>query len=270
MNLNVSFFLFFFRKKAESKVSKRKFAGVTANAESAPTVVVPLLPTESILNDATVTENSNSQPEPMTPIKIDPIIKCTTPIDQSSPSAEIVAEDTTGQFPNSDGTPSEFGWAPSVYLPPGSTTAASIAIITTPAEATTPAAPKEIEGAVATPPPTTESEIVVTTPTTPTTLLAVTGDPNATGDPSLLSPLSAIKERKRRIIIDDDDESPTFNPLSRSHKRARKGRGMRGRGKRNIQRQNLLLTSPEKSRDAAVFTTPEGKVSQKSFVAKKF
>lgn len=68
------------------------------------------------------------------------------------------------------------------------------------------------------------------------------------------------KERKRRIVIDDDDESPTFNPLNRGIKRMRgRGRGSRGRG--SLQRKMHLMQSPEKSVDATVFTSPEGIVS---------
>lgn len=72
----------------------------------------------------------------------------------------------------------------------------------------------------------------------------------------IVTPVSAIKERKRRIIVDDDDESPTWQ---RGFKRTRgRGRGARGRGGLNRSQHRLqMLSSPEKSRDASVFTTPE-------------
>lgn len=80
------------------------------------------------------------------------------------------------------------------------------------------------------------------------------------------------KEKKRRIRIDDDDESPTFNPMARGIKTRGRGRGRGSRGGiggRGAMRGGLttprsgslsLLSTPEKSRDAAVFTSPEGKV----------
>lgn len=91
----------FFRKKAE-KVSKRKFAGVTAVVESAPIPVVPLVPCDLVVKDtlepdtfveSTVPEPSQSQPEPVTPVKIDPIITNTMPVDQPLPSVAEVAEE---------------------------------------------------------------------------------------------------------------------------------------------------------------------------------
>lgn len=72
-----------------------------------------------------------------------------------------------------------------------------------------------------------------------------------------VTPSSVIKERKRRIIVDDDDESPTWQ---RGFKRTRgRGRGSRGRGglNRGSQHRLQMLSSPEKSRDASIFTTPE-------------
>lgn len=88
-----------------------------------------------------------------------------------------------------------------------------------------------------------------------------------------------IKERKRRIRIDDDDESPTFNPMARGIRRIR-GRGSRGnRGGRGAMRLQLnqqkiqrtggifLLNTPEKSHDATIFTTPEGKVCVKFYIS---
>lgn len=73
----------------------------------------------------------------------------------------------------------------------------------------------------------------------------------------IVTPISVVKERKRRIIVDDDDESPTWQ---RGFKRTRgRGRGSRGRGglNRNSQHRLQMLSSPEKSRDASIFTTPE-------------
>lgn len=84
-------------------MSKRKFAGVTPVVETAPIPLVPLVPCDLVVKDAssepvafvesTVTEASQLQPEPVTPVKIDPIITNTTPIDQPSPSIAIVAEE---------------------------------------------------------------------------------------------------------------------------------------------------------------------------------
>lgn len=81
------------------------------------------------------------------------------------------------------------------------------------------------------------------------------------------TPLSIMKERKRRMRIDDDDESPTFNPMSRGTRRGRGrgGRGSRGRGRlrtaQQQQRSSSIISSPDKSRDGGssscgVFTTP--------------
>lgn len=74
---------------------------------------------------------------------------------------------------------------------------------------------------------------------------------------------SVPKERKRRIIIDDDDESPTFNPL-RSNKK------IRGKNRRNThnfmlkkQKKAQLLSASfaDKPNENAVFTSPEVVVS---------
>lgn len=72
---------------------------------------------------------------------------------------------------------------------------------------------------------------------------------------------SVPKERKRRIIIDDDDESPTFNPL-RSNKKIR---GKNRRNRQNMllkkQRKVQLLSPTDKTNENAVFTSPEAIVS---------
>lgn len=88
---------------------------------------------------------------------------------------------------------------------------------------------------------------------------------DATSPLSSATSSNTLKERKRRIVIDDDDESPTFNPLARGNKKMRgKGRANRGRGGLlKNQRKINLLSSPEKSRDSNVFTSPEGIVSRK-------
>lgn len=76
--------------------------------------------------------------------------------------------------------------------------------------------------------------------------------------PTLPTTPNVPKERRKRIIIDDDDESPTFNPL-RCHKKAR------GKNRRNLlskkQRKTQLLSPSDKANENAVFTSPEGIVS---------
>lgn len=68
------------------------------------------------------------------------------------------------------------------------------------------------------------------------------------------------KERKRRIIIDDDDESPTFNPL-RSNKKIR-GKNRRSRNGLLLKKQKHPLTPPsDKVNENTVFTSPDGIVS---------
>lgn len=71
---------------------------------------------------------------------------------------------------------------------------------------------------------------------------------------------SVPKERKKRIIIDDDDESPTFNPL-RSNKKIR-GKNRRSRNSLLLKKRKSQLLSPsDKLNENAVFTSPEGIVS---------
>lgn len=71
---------------------------------------------------------------------------------------------------------------------------------------------------------------------------------------------SVPKERKKRIIIDDDDESPTFNPL-RSNKKIR-GKNRRSRNNLLLKKRKCqLLSSSDKLNENAVFTSPEGIVS---------
>lgn len=105
--------------------------------------------------------------------------------------------------------------------------------------------------------PTLATGALATDTTTPITPSAEAAGAVAATPTAPITPISAIKERKRRIIVDDDDESPTFNPMSRGNKRARRGKGRKGRN--NNQRRSLPA-SPEKSRDAGIFTTPDGKV----------
>lgn len=72
------------------------------------------------------------------------------------------------------------------------------------------------------------------------------------------------KERKRRIVVDDDDESPTFNPLSRSS--GKKVRGKNRRGKHGLLKQKqrqMMFATPDKSNENAIFTSPESIVSVK-------
>lgn len=101
-------------------------------------------------------------------------------------------------------------------------------------------------------------------------------EPTVVGQPPVDATKPEAKERKRRIRIDDDDESPTFNPMARG---VRRGRGRGGRGSRGARgalkgmRQQrtpgttgvghnvFMLSTPEKSHDGIIFTTPEGKVS---------
>lgn len=79
---------------------------------------------------------------------------------------------------------------------------------------------------------------------------------------------SVPKERKRRIVVDDDDESPTFNPLSRSSKK------MRGKNRKNRvglskqkQRKLLLLGTPDgKANESAIFTSPDSIVSTSNLI----
>lgn len=72
---------------------------------------------------------------------------------------------------------------------------------------------------------------------------------------------SVPKERKRRIVIDDDDESPTFNPL-RSNKKIRgKNRRHRHGLLSKKQRKAQLLSPTDKTNENSVFTSPEGIVS---------
>lgn len=79
--------------------------------------------------------------------------------------------------------------------------------------------------------------------------------------PGLTSPTtpSVPKERKRRIVIDDDDESPTFNPL-RSNKKIR-GKNSRSRNSLLKKRKGQLLSPSDKANENVVFTSPEGIVS---------
>lgn len=108
---------------------------------------------------------------------------------------------------------------------------------------------------------------------------------SAAADPELSEGVSNTpsyaKERKRRIVIDDDDESPTFNPLNRGMKRIR-GRGRRGRSGLTRLNQRKMHLSPEKGAnslpatpslatatpaaaqddDSNLFTSPEGIVSR--------
>lgn len=77
------------------------------------------------------------------------------------------------------------------------------------------------------------------------------------------------KERKRRIVIDDDDESPTFNPL-RSSKKIR-GKHRRNRNSLLVKKRKHQLLSPsDKVNENAVFTSPDGIVSITSNVLKYF
>lgn len=83
---------------------------------------------------------------------------------------------------------------------------------------------------------------------------------NAIGLASPTTP-SVPKERKRRIVIDDDDESPTFNPL-RSNKKIRgKNRRSRHGLLSKKQRKAQLLSPTDKTNENSVFTSPEGIVS---------
>lgn len=79
---------------------------------------------------------------------------------------------------------------------------------------------------------------------------------------SLTSPTtpSVPKERKRRIIIDDDDESPTFNPL-RSNKKIR-GKNRRRQNSLMLKKRKIqVLSQSDKTNENVVFTSPEGIVS---------
>lgn len=94
------------------------------------------------------------------------------------------------------------------------------------------------------------ASVSLTIPTTPTT--------------ALTSGIS--KERKRRIVVDDDDESPTFNPLSRSSGKKARGKNRRGKGGLLKQKQRqMLFATPDKTNENALFTSPESIVSVKLF-----
>lgn len=131
---------------------------------------------------------------------------------------------------------------------------------------TTAGMPIEPAAATAAPPVEMTTPTTTTTPTTATTAETATADipttPTAAAPETVAATASAIKERKRRIIVDDGDESPTFNPLARGAKKGRgRGRGARGRAQFLKNRRIQLTESPEKSRDDSVFTTPDGIVS---------
>lgn len=114
-------------------------------------------------------------------------------------------------------------------------------------------------------------------------IVTVTVDDEKESNSAVLEPLEKKEDKKRapRIIPDDDDESPTFNPLNRSltprrgRGRGYRGRGSKGRGSKQVARvllsqkilansqTNMSLTeTPERYPNGALFSTPDGKVSQ--------
>lgn len=121
--------------------------------------------------------------------------------------------------------------------------------------------------------PSTSNQLEIPDALTPTSSHANDGE-SPTASVSLAiptTPTTALtpgisKERKRRIVVDDDDESPTFNPLSRSS--GKKARGKNRRGKTGLlkqkQRQMLFIT-PDKANESAIFTSPESIVSVEVF-----
>lgn len=100
----------------------------------------------------------------------------------------------------------------------------------------------------------------------PTALSPLSGH-TSTKKPGLLTtPItpSVPKERKRRVIIDDDDESPTFNPLRSTKKQRGKGRQKRQSLLLKKQQKAQLLSPSDKTNESALFTSPEGIVSNLS------
>lgn len=75
------------------------------------------------------------------------------------------------------------------------------------------------------------------------------------------------KERKRRIVVDDDDESPTFNPLSRSSGKKVRGKNRRSKvGQLKQKQRQMAFIIPDKANENAIFTSPESIVSVKLFL----
>lgn len=114
----------------------------------------------------------------------------------------------------------------------------------------------------------TEMEIPsAVTPTTTLSNLIIDGDSPSASTTGCTTPTSALtptalKERKRRIVVDDDDESPTFNPLSRSTKKMRgKNRRKGSLLKQKQRKMQLLIATPDKANESAIFTSPESIVS---------
>lgn len=213
----------------EVKVSKRKLAALAKDALlNATTPVVPLAS-----NDTTSAELA----VPSTPVL--PVVSAMT-IALESPQVTVQPIEVAESFSTTSQPAVEEPTAPANDEQNGTLT--TMPTLTADAnEITTPVTPLPLDAA----------DAGAVTPTMAGAVVAGIGQ-------TPLTPLSAIKERKRRIIVDDDDESPTFNPMSRGSKRARRGRGRKGRN--NNQRRSQLLMSPEKAREAGIFTTPDGKV----------